>query len=184
MARVYLNGQSEKCSAVPWVCPNPFLLTLKSFYFEVESKIPWTDSAPTLQSGIQTCALFPDDLLKACGAVSELPMKEQSFNQIPKFYWQTPIRELLESLPFKVSRLRWMKLLPKSCYTVHFDSAPRIHIPLVTSPDAYFAFPNEGFVNLAEGGLYVVDTTKEHTFLNGGLKDRVHIVGVVDSEVR
>jgi len=93
----------------------------------------------------------------------------------------------------KFYRWRLMKIDPRSTYTVHKDGAKdmrnlRLHIPVITNPDAYLAFfdqaPTGGsestvrFEHLSAGNSYEVDTTSWHTAFNFGAVPRYHIVGV------
>jgi len=179
MARQKIDARSRATSVFPWIAPNAYLDELRSLYADIEARIPWTNTAPTLQSSIQTCSKFPNDLLIGCGSAPTLPVGEAEFCNLPDIYRDTVVSEVLKSLPFPVIRLRWMKLLGKGCYSIHRDYTPRLHIPVITNRDAHFAFSDEGLFHLAEGGVYAVDTTKEHSFLNGNPEPRIHLVGVL-----
>lgn len=79
-----------------------------------------------------------------------------------------------------LKRTRLIRLSPLQCYTIHKDYTPRVHIPLVTNNKCLIIIENEIFHFPADGSVYLLDTTKEHTALNGSRSDRLHIVGVVD----
>ena len=73
---------------------------------------------------------------------------------------------------------------PMSCYSLHKDSTPRIHIPLITNPSCYFIFKEnntpEGIIqHLPVGSVYWTNTTVSHTFINCSELPRLHLVGVV-----
>ncbi len=75
-----------------------------------------------------------------------------------------------------------------SRYSFNAQSAPNSTIPVgfgkYLSAKVEIAFVDESFVNLAEGRMYVVDTTKDHSFFNGSEEERLHIVGVVQPTPR
>jgi hypothetical protein len=83
----------------------------------------------------------------------------------------------------KLYRTRIMKLNPKECYSVHKDRTPRVHLVIETDPKCLFLLENKAFHIPADGHAYYIDTTKEHTALNGTLDfERIHIVGCTDKE--
>jgi hypothetical protein len=88
------------------------------------------------------------------------------------------IERWLTSFPMPLYRARLMLARPGSCYSVHQDPHPRIHIPLVTHPQCLFVFPALSVVNHlpADGHSYWVDTRHFHTFANGSSENRLHIV--------
>lgn len=80
-------------------------------------------------------------------------------------------------------RTRIMKLWPRECYSVHKDRTPRVHLVTQTDPRCLFLLENKAFHIPADGRAYYIDTTKEHTALNGTLDvERIHIVGCTDEE--
>jgi hypothetical protein len=79
-------------------------------------------------------------------------------------------------------RTRIMLMKPKSCYSVHQDPTPRIHLPIITNSQCWMIWPthNQCF-QMMPGDLYFTDTTNNHTFINGSDQDRIHIVfGIKD----
>lgn len=85
----------------------------------------------------------------------------------------------LEELIIKYNafRTRIMVMPPKQCYSVHADPTPRLHIPIITNSQSWMVWP---YLNACEqmrvGNVYWADTTKHHSFLNGGDTARIHIV--------
>jgi len=74
-------------------------------------------------------------------------------------------------------RARIMLMPPRRCYSVHRDIGVRMHIPIVTNDQSWMVWPFDSHcVRLKPGFLYVTDTTKNHTFINGGTTDRIHVV--------
>ena len=162
------------------LCDAPFFTELLDFYLENEATIPWTNSFPTLQSAVQTRAPNSDDVFSGCGAGALIPGQELDYQFLALRYQDTVLQKVLNALPVEMRRLRWMRLMGKSCYSIHRDPTPRIHIPLITYPEACFMFPQDGAVHLETGGVYWVDTVEYHTFMNGNEQPRVHLVGAVE----
>jgi hypothetical protein len=74
-------------------------------------------------------------------------------------------------------RTRIMILPPRQCYSVHADPTPRIHIPIVTNTQSWMVWPTKPECHhLQETLVYWTDTTKNHTFLNGSMEPRIHLV--------
>jgi Aspartyl/Asparaginyl beta-hydroxylase len=104
--------------------------------------------------------------------------KEKDFNIINPALKGTYFEHVLNNMPFKPVRTRIMNLEPKRCYSVHRDDTNRYHLALVTNYHARFIFTKEEKVYHipADGNLYFVDTIKEHTAINGGNENRIHMV--------
>lgn len=91
--------------------------------------------------------------------------------------------EFFNSLPFKLYRSRLMVLHPRTCYSLHTDRTPRIHIAIDTHPQARFVFTTPPVLRFipSDGSVWLIDTTQEHTALNGSLKPRIHFVACLDN---
>lgn len=77
----------------------------------------------------------------------------------------------------KIRRTRLMNLPPRACYSVHQDPSVRYHLVLSTNPHALFIFLNGRLVALpANGEIYRLDTRLLHTAMNGGERERIHLV--------
>lgn len=89
--------------------------------------------------------------------------------------------EFFTNLPFKLYRARLMTMHPRTCYSIHVDDTPRIHIAIKTHKQARFIFTNPPVLKHipADGHLWWVDTREEHTALNGSLEARIHLVAVL-----
>jgi hypothetical protein len=72
-------------------------------------------------------------------------------------------------------RVRLLLLPPNVCYTFHRDAGWRLHIPLTTNKNSFIVVHGKLW-HLPLGNSYLVNTDHEHTALNGGDTDRVHIV--------
>jgi hypothetical protein len=92
---------------------------------------------------------------------------------------------ILESIIKKHNayRARIMIMNSRKCYSVHADPTPRIHVPIITNSQAWMVWPNHSKCSqLIPGYVYWTDTTKKHTFLNGGIESRIHIVMCIDPD--
>lgn len=82
---------------------------------------------------------------------------------------------------FNLFRTRYMYLPSITCYGYHKDNTPRIHIPIETNENCFFVLGEEIIRLPADGGVYWVDTTFYHTFVNANPHlakfTRVHLIG-------
>ncbi len=103
---------------------------------------------------------------------------ERDFNLINPALHGSYLEHVIKSMPFTAVRTRLMRLSPKHCYSVHVDRTPRYHIALHTNPHARFIFTKENRVYQipADGNVYYANTVLEHTAMNGGTEDRIHLV--------
>jgi hypothetical protein len=145
-------------------------------YEKLKDQVEWVESPHGKQSALQHLKDRPS-CIDACGTLNSEIYKETDFNQINSIISNTKIEELIHK--YKMYRTRLMIVKPKSCYTLHKDFGPRIHIPLITNPSAMFVFLKDGLTHLQIGKVYWVDTTKLHSFANFGLTDRLHIIGCI-----
>lgn len=153
---------------------------LRQLYQYAEDHLPWSNSFPTLQSGISVALGQEHDLLAVCGG-NFSKEKEKLFTSLPDFYQNSYISELKSILGLNIYRLRWMKLSGKSCYSFHHDWTRRLHIPIITSPESYVLFQNPlELVHLQIGKAYLVDTTRKHTAMNTRDESRIHLIACVD----
>jgi len=84
-----------------------------------------------------------------------------------------------------IARARLMSMNSRSCYTIHTDATPRAHIALQTHDKVWFIIEGAAPFHIpADGSVWIIDTTRKHTVVNGardGL-DRIHIVATVPHE--
>jgi hypothetical protein len=140
----------------------------------------WSKSFPTVQSGLNVSADNPDDYLSSCGGGLSTE-KEKSFCLFHKFYKNSYVQKLDESLNLNIYRWRWMILFGKSCYSLHQDSTQRVHIPIISNPQSFLIFKDPAALfELSVGKTYLVDTRKTHSAMNGHETWRVHLVGCID----
>jgi hypothetical protein len=87
------------------------------------------------------------------------------------------VKELAAKYWVKVGRVRALKLKPATCYVLHSDIEEfRFHIPLITDRGNFFV-TNEGVEFMQEPGrVYLFATQEEHTAVNAGKRNRIHLV--------
>jgi len=122
-----------------------------------------------------------EDFNTGIGRIEDLEHKnEKSYKFINKSLKGTYLEELI--INFKGYRSRILKLNPKSCYSIHQDPSPRIHIPIISNGQCWMVWPNHNFcLNMKPGLAYWTDTRKPHTFINCDEKlERVHLVMIVE----
>jgi hypothetical protein len=146
-----------------------------NIYYTLEPNIIWYTYLPKgKQSGLQYKT--DDDIW--LGATGKSKGNELSYNNLNPFFKNTIFEKLIEKYNLKRARLMWMG--PNSCYTFHKDNTPRIHIPLLTNEQCFLIFKEGLIEHLKIDNVYWVDTTKEHTAMNGSNFWRLHLVGAVN----
>ena len=108
-------------------------------------------------------------------------LKEDIFNITCDLFKETYIEDVINLLndQYKVYRGRFMMMKFKTCMSMHVDVTKRIHIPIITNPDAFMVI-NDNIYRLEVGRVYITDTTYPHTAVNAGKKNRVHLVFCFD----
>ena len=106
---------------------------------------------------------------------------EHGFSKLQPALKNSVVAEYLDWLEIPVYRTRIMVSRPKSCYSIHRDYSPRLHLPLITNKQCYFVFKDPAqFIHMpADGQTYWVDTKLDHTFMNGSIENRLHLVMIV-----
>jgi hypothetical protein len=130
------------------------------------------------QSGIQ----YKDGDDPFEGAVGKSKGDELLHNILNPLYKDSIFETIINK--YSLYRTRFMWVNPMSCYSLHKDSTPRIHIPLITNPSCYFIFKENNTSNgimehLPIGSIYWTNTTFPHTFINCSDRPRLHLVGIV-----
>jgi len=146
-----------------------------SAYHEMEKNFCWTNYGQKKQVGMQY-KLGDDPWTSAVGRSQG---NELSYNILNPFFKDTIFEEIIFKYNLIRSRLMWIN--PYSCYSMHKDETPRVHIPLVTNPQCFFVFKTGLIDHLTTDNIYWVDTTQSHTFMNCSEHPRLHLVGVVSN---
>lgn len=131
---------------------------------------------PNNQIICQSLCKDDSDWFGGIGRIDDLEEKnEASYNYINKNLKNTEIEKIINY--YKGFRSRIMILPPRQCYSIHADPTFRIHIPILTNEQCWMIWPESNHcVRLYQGGEYLTDTTKKHTFINGSTKPRIHLV--------
>ncbi len=121
-----------------------------------------------------------DDWELGTGRIEELDIREEKeYINIHASLSNTIIERLI--LKHNGFRTRIMIMPPNKMYSVHADPTPRIHIPITTNDECWMIWPHfSQCKRLPAGFVYWTNTTKKHTFINGGDSDRIHIVMCVN----
>lgn len=143
------------------------------YYENIKNSIVWEDFTKCKQSSLQhknnqnvwTSGTGPGD------------GTDLEYKQLNSFYENSIFEKLIQK--FNLYRTRLMLVEPWSCYSMHCDTTPRIHIPIITNPNSYFVFKEGLIQHLPTGYAYWVDTMKTHTFMNCSREYRVHLMGSV-----
>jgi hypothetical protein len=122
-----------------------------------------------------------DDWHIGIGSIEELEEKEEKkYCYLNSKLKNTELEKLIQK--HNAYRTRIMLMPPRQCYSVHSDPTPRLHIPLITNRHCWMIWPtHNSCYHLKDNIVYWTDTTKNHTFINGGLEDRIHIVMCISS---
>lgn len=110
------------------------------------------------------------------GSISELEEKdEKKYCKIHTSLKGTYLEQLISQ--HNGYRTRIMLMPPRQCYSIHSDHSYRIHIPIVTNDQCWMIWPRDSACyRLFPEMSYLTNTTKPHTFINGGLENRIHVV--------
>ena len=149
--------------------------SILSEYQDLSPRIQWTQFGNGKQTGLQYRA--NEGVWDS--AVGRRFMHQTSYDNLNPFFKDTIFETLINEYQMYRTRLMWIG--PYSCYSMHRDLAPRIHIPLITNPQCYFVFRDSGIQHLSAGNVYWVDARKFHTFMNCSDQHRLHLVGMVES---
>ena len=143
------------------------------YYHKIESQLEWLKGEKTRQCALQHRKNL-ESFVEGCGKL-KAPYNESDFSVVHRIFENSVFDMLIKKYNLTRARLMWVS--KKSCYTLHRDTGPRIHIPLITNSSAMFVFKDFGLHHLEAGKVYWVNTTLTHSFANFGTEDRLHIIG-------
>jgi hypothetical protein len=151
--------------------------TVVKQYLMIEEQIQWVHMPPwrkqaSLQYAKKSENLWADGTGKLAGT-------ERQYNNLNPLLLGTIFEDIISE--YKLVRTRFMWVNGMSCYSIHRDVSPRIHVPIITNPECYFVIKqgSEGLIeHLSAGKVYWTDTRKHHTFMNCSLEPRLHLIGV------
>jgi len=132
--------------------------------------------------GVLNVTSYPeaeDPLRQHAGWLPE-GLRESQFTVVTEPFRGTAIEALLNALPFRHGRARLLKMAPKSCLSIHWDSSRRWHYAITTNPACYLVHL-DGEVGRfhhipADGHLYEMDARLTHTAINASKEARLHLV--------
>lgn len=152
-------------------------ISLLEEYKKLEENIPWPEkSAKGRQCGLQYAD--GEDYSKSAVGRLESGRLETEYKNINPIFKNTIFETIIKEHNMFRSRLMWVN--PFSCYSIHRDTSQRLHIPMITNTDCLFVFPNhQKLFHLPAGSVYIVDTTKHHSFCNFSETPRLHLMGCV-----
>lgn len=145
---------------------------LKAEVLDVISKV---DPALT-QISLQGLESNPSDWTASSGRIEQLAEQDETlYSHINPAIEGTAIAALIKK--YNCFRSRIMLMPSRHCYSVHHDPTLRIHIPIVTNSQAWMLWPFHNECHRMQvGKIYLTDTTKPHTFMNGDTSVRIHLV--------
>ena len=143
-------------------------------YNKLEKDIVWTDYNGKKQAGLQ----FKKNEDPWASAVGTSKGDELAYTNLNPFFKDTIFEDLINQ--YKLTRTRLIWTGPRTCYSMHKDTTPRIHIPMITNPECYFVFKIGIIQHMPVGSVYWTNTVNLHTFMNCSTKPRLHLIGVVN----
>lgn len=130
-----------------------------------------------------------EDWFDGIGSLYDYNLKKITRNTLDyiilnKYFDNSYIEQLINDVKIlanndkvNIGRIRLMRLLPKTCYTLHQDLEEfRYHIPLITNDKCFFVCGNNIEKMLEKGMLYRFRTNEMHTAVNASFYDRIHLV--------
>jgi hypothetical protein len=123
-------------------------------YYQIEPKIEWIDFVPQSK---------------------QFYLQLDDEHTIKSIIDNTTIEIYIKKYNLFRTRLLWLG--PKSCYSLHRDFYKRIQIPLITNDQCFFVFKNGLVEHIPIGHICLVDSTLDHTAINGSDQWRLHLVG-------
>jgi hypothetical protein len=144
-------------------------------YKQIENGIKWVEYPNGKQTGLQY-NLGNDPWEDAVGRL-KAGQKWTADALLNPYFKDTIFEELIKKYKITRTRLLWLK--PYSCYSMHKDDTPRIHVPIITNDSCFFVFKDKGCFNLPVGGVHWVDTTQYHSAMNCSSEWRLHLLGAL-----
>ena len=172
----------------PLVWKTNFLVDHVRLVAEVQSVIEKVGFHPsTNQIGLTHTSDCPVDVnryFQSVGSLYDYDLEqfrhqERDFDVFNKELSGTYLEWIYNNVPFRVARMRLMKMPPRKCLSIHEDTGPRYHFAIKTNPNSFLFFPTEkqSFQIPADGFLYGMNAEKSHTAFNADLdSDRIHLV--------
>lgn len=105
-------------------------------------------------------------------------LEEKDFTFFNPAFANTVFEEIWNTFPFKMGRMRLMKVPAKKCYWMHNDPGMvRYHFAVITNQDCFILYRDHTHVHIpADGICYKMNTDEYHTAVNASREDRIHLV--------
>jgi hypothetical protein len=116
------------------------------------------------------------------GTFNDWAANEMAHSHISPLFEGTVIHEIMNHckslIPFKIGRVRLLRLTARSCYSFHQDLDLRIQIPIFTSEESLFFIGKADIFHLpSDGSVFLLNAREPHTAINGHSDlDRIHLV--------
>lgn len=178
MARYSITRLVQACSQLEVIAPS----RVAELAAEVSAAgVPWTENYSEYQSGgWKTVALYNSDGDPQHNDLEDgAPVPTELALRLPR------LRRFIEGLGLSLMWARLLRLEPGACLWEHTDYGAsnlrraerlRLHVPLVTNPEAVLVFPSHT-VHLAAGYLWKLSPDEvRHGACNFGVEARLHLI--------
>ncbi|GAB4515181.1 MAG: hypothetical protein Tsb0020_33800 [Haliangiales bacterium] len=141
-------------------------------------RVPWAESQWKWHLETRFCVLRAgaDESYPGGTLVSGAGVDAPILAQLPA------LKAALDTLAPAPARLAWLGLSPPGARiflhrdnTHHWDEHHRLHIPIVTNPDARLCVDGH-FVHMPAGSVWAFNNSHPHGAINRGAADRVHLM--------
>jgi hypothetical protein len=124
----------------------------------------------------QGLSVNSDDWHTGVGRIDELEdSTEKNYIHLNSSLKGTNLEKLVKH--YSCFRTRIMQMSPRTCYSVHKDPTPRLHLPIITNSQNWMIWPEHNACHrMIIGDLYWANTTELHTFVNASDEWRIHLV--------
>jgi len=106
-------------------------------------------------------------------------IQNKTFTELNSFFTDTYFEKVYNDInnKYPLGRVRLMLLPGQKCFSLHADMTKRIHLPLITNEQCLMIIDDEVKHLPADGGVWLTNTTRIHTALNGNYNfNRLHIL--------
>lgn len=151
---------------------------------ELMERVPFQENV--YQLALQNNDPNVTDWYTSCGRVEQAHRKinELDYKYIQPDLKGSYIEQWINSFGKQLYRARLLLMNPRTCYSIHKDYLPRIHLPVTSNPQCLMCFPHNNHMQFLQnnGCSYWVDTRVAHTFINCSEQIRIHLVAVVSDD--
>lgn len=153
-----------------------FYESLKQELLNLAESLNWNNGVNQVMLHTQDATIV-DYINGSTPAMYNKENPETTYKYLQASLKNTIIEEFFNMFP-GAYRARIINVPGKWCYGMHKDYVSRAHLALKTNPNALFIFPElSKFEHIPEDrSVYLVDTTKLHSFVNCSLQNRIHLM--------